>query len=82
MEVSPYWRTTGICPKSLIISHMHVRYFFCLCLNLKWQITRIIRLYASEKIFYDVQRKLKSESLILFGWFHDNYLKAKVVNLM
>ena len=33
-------------------------------------------LAACEKILYDVQRKLESESLILFGWFHDNYLKA------
>ena len=24
----------------------------------------------------DAQRKLESESLILFEWFHDNYLKA------
>ena len=32
-------------------------------------------LYACEKK-YDVQRKLESESLILFEWFHDNYLKA------
>ena len=23
-----------------------------------------------------MQRKLESESLILFEWFHDNYLKA------
>ena len=28
------------------------------------------------KKLYDVQRKLESESLILFEWFHDNYLKA------
>ena len=33
-------------------------------------------LYACEKNLYDVQRKLASESLILFEWFHDNYLKA------
>ena len=33
-------------------------------------------LYACEKKLYDVQRKLESESLILFEWFHDNYLKA------
>ena len=33
-------------------------------------------LYACEKNLYDVQRKLESESLILFEWFHDNYLKA------
>ena len=32
--------------------------------------------YAFEKKLYDVQRKLDSESLILFEWFHDNYLKA------
>ena len=33
-------------------------------------------LYACEKKLYDVQRKLESESLILFEWIHDNYLKA------
>ena len=33
-------------------------------------------LYACEKNLYDAQRKLESESLILFEWFHDNYLKA------
>ena len=33
-------------------------------------------LYACEKKLHDVQRKLESESLILFEWFHDNYLKA------
>ena len=33
-------------------------------------------LYACEKKLYDVQRKLKCESLILFEWFHDNYLRA------
>ena len=33
-------------------------------------------LYACEKKLYDAQRKLASESLILFEWFHDNYLKA------
>ena len=33
-------------------------------------------LYACEKNLYDVQRKLESESLILFERFHDNYLKA------
>ena len=33
-------------------------------------------LHACEKNLYDVQRKLESESLILFEWFHDNYLKA------
>ena len=33
-------------------------------------------LYVGEKKLYDVQRKLDSESLILFEWFHDNYLKA------
>ena len=32
-------------------------------------------LYACENKLY-VQRKLQSESLILFGWFHDNYLKG------
>ena len=33
-------------------------------------------LNACEKKLYDVQRKLESESLILFEWFPDNYLKA------
>ena len=33
-------------------------------------------LHACEKKLYDVQRKLESESLILFEWFHDNYLKV------
>ena len=33
-------------------------------------------LYACEKKLHDVQRKSESESLILFEWFHDNYLKA------
>ena len=33
-------------------------------------------LYACEKKLYDVQRKLESESLILFELFYDNYLKA------
>ena len=33
-------------------------------------------LYACKEKLYDVQRKLESESLILFEWFHDNYLKA------
>ena len=33
-------------------------------------------LYACEKNLYDVQRKLESESLILFEWFYDNYFKA------
>ena len=33
-------------------------------------------LYAFEKYLYDVQRKLVSESLILFEWSHNNYLKA------
>ena len=28
------------------------------------------------KKLYDEQRKLEFESLILFEWFHDNYLKA------
>ena len=36
----------------------------------------MIRLYMSVKKLYDVQRKLESESLMLFEWFHDNYLKA------
>ena len=29
-----------------------------------------------EKQLYGVQKMLESESLILFEWFHDNYLKA------
>ena len=33
-------------------------------------------LYAGEKNLPDVQRKLESESLILFDWFNDNYVKA------
>ena len=33
----------------------------------------------SVKKLYDVQRKLESESLMLFEWFHDNYLKASSV---
>ena len=33
-------------------------------------------LFACEKHLYAVQRKLESESLILFELFHDNYLKA------
>ena len=33
-------------------------------------------LYTCEKNLFDVQRKLQSESLILFKWFRDNYLKA------
>ena len=33
-------------------------------------------LYVCEKKLFDVQRKLESESLILFEWFRDNYLKA------
>ena len=32
-------------------------------------------LYACEKNLYGVQRKLESQSLILFEWFH-NQLKA------
>ena len=36
----------------------------------------MIRLYMSVKKLYDVQRKLESESLMLFEWFHDNCLKA------
>ena len=36
-----------------------------------------MRLYMRvKKNLHDVQRK-KSECLILFEWFHDNYLKAK-----
>ena len=33
-------------------------------------------LYACEKSLFYVQSKLQSESLILFKWFRDNYLKA------
>ena len=33
-------------------------------------------LYAYEKKLYAVQRKLESQSLILFEWFHNNYLKG------
>ena len=33
-------------------------------------------LCGCEKNLFDVQRKLESESFILFKWFHDNYLKA------
>ena len=33
-------------------------------------------LYACEKNLHDMQRKLETELLILFEWFHDNYLKA------
>ena len=33
-------------------------------------------LYACKRTFYVKQRKLESESSILFEWFHDNYLKA------
>ena len=29
-------------------------------------------LYAYEKKLYAMQRKLESQSLILFEWFHDN----------
>ena len=37
----------------------------------------MIRLYMRvKKKLHDVQRNLASESLILFQWFHDNYLKA------
>ena len=32
--------------------------------------------YACEKKLSDVQRKMECESLILFEWFRDNYLKA------
>ena len=35
-------------------------------------------LYAYEKNLHDVQRKLDTESLILFEWFHCNYLKANI----
>ena len=35
-------------------------------------------LYACEKNLHDVQRKLESESWILFEWFHDNRLKANI----
>ena len=42
------------------------------------RITRMMRLYMHVYI-YDVQRKLESESLILFEWFHDNYLKINSV---
>ena len=34
------------------------------------------RLHMCVKKKNDAQRKLESESLILFEWFHDNYLKA------
>ena len=33
-------------------------------------------LYVFEKKIHDMQRKLESESIILFEWFHVNYLKA------
>ena len=33
-------------------------------------------LYAREKKLFDLQRKLESESLILFKWFRNNYLKT------
>ena len=33
-------------------------------------------LYACEKNLYDVQRKLESESLILFEWLYVNYFRA------
>ena len=36
----------------------------------------MIQLYMRVKKLYDVQRKLESESLILFESFHDSYLKA------
>ena len=32
-----------------------------------------------KKQLSDVQRKFESESLILFEWFHDNYVKANIV---
>ena len=31
-----------------------------------------------KKQLSDVQRKFESESLILFEWFHDNYVKANI----
>ena len=33
-----------------------------------------VAIYAYD--ISDVQRELESECLILFEWFHDNYLKA------
>ena len=46
-------------------------------------IIQMIRpLYACAKKLSDVQRKLEYESLILFEWFRDNYLKLIVANLM
>ena len=36
----------------------------------------MIQLYIRVKKLYGVQRKLESESLVLFEWFYDNYLKA------
>ena len=39
-------------------------------------------LYACAKKLSDVQRKLEYESLILFEWFCDNYLKLIVANPM
>ena len=33
-------------------------------------------LYGCEKKLSDVQRKLESESFILFEWFRDNYLRT------
>ena len=37
-------------------------------------------LYVCGKNYHDVQRKLESESLILFEWFHDNYFQANSGN--
>ena len=34
----------------------------------------VTALYVGEKNLCDVQRKLESQSLILFEWFHDNCL--------
>ena len=45
--------------------------FFCLWLNVKYQI-RQMTLYVCEKKLSDVQKKLESESSILFEWFRDN----------
>ena len=33
-------------------------------------------LYACKKRLSDVQGRLEYKSLILFEWFHDNYLKG------
>ena len=72
MEASPYWRTTGpllfniyMCDLFLFMSESNIANY-----------ADDTTLYACEKNLHDVQRKLESESLILFEWFHDNYLKA------